>query len=136
LAAFIVTCSLRTRVKNVRSQSCKLMVKNTLSSETVVPLCSQSAWSALKKHGSASSISLKNTPAKKAPYERLLTDAMSGDGAHLTREDVVEADWAVVDPVLKHHHRLRPYKRGSWGPKEAGSMLGPNDSWHNPAVTA
>ena len=44
---------------------------------------------------------------------------MTGDGALFTREDAVEAAWAVVDPVLKTHHRVRPYKRGSWGPKEA-----------------
>jgi glucose-6-phosphate 1-dehydrogenase len=73
---------------------------------------------------------------EEAPYERLLSDAMIGDGALFTREDAVEFSWAVVDPVLKHHHRCRPYKRGSWGPKEAGAILGPDDSWHNPAVTA
>jgi glucose-6-phosphate 1-dehydrogenase len=75
-------------------------------------------------------------PGEAAPYERLLSDAMIGDGALFTREDAVEAAWAVVDPVLKHHHRVHPYKRGSWGPNEAGDILGPNDSWQNPAVTA
>ena len=75
-------------------------------------------------------------PGEEAPYERLLGDAMIGDGALFTREDAVEASWAVVDPVLKHHHRVHPYKRGSWGPKEAGALLGPNDSWHNPVVNA
>jgi glucose-6-phosphate 1-dehydrogenase len=53
------------------------------------------------------------------PYERLLGDAIAGDGALFTREDAVEAAWAVVDPVLKTHHRARPYQRGCWGPKEA-----------------
>jgi glucose-6-phosphate 1-dehydrogenase len=75
-------------------------------------------------------------PGEDAPYERLLSDAMIGDGALFTREDAVEAAWAVVDPVLKHHHRVHPYKRGSWGPNEAGDILGPNDSWQNPTVTA
>jgi len=45
---------------------------------------------------------------EETPYERLLGDAMIGDGALFTREDSVEAAWAVVDPVLKHHHRVRP----------------------------
>jgi glucose-6-phosphate 1-dehydrogenase len=67
-----------------------------------------------------------------APYERLLSDAMSGDGALFTREDAVEAAWAVVDPVLKKHHRARIYKRGTWGPKEANALVGPDGSWHNP----
>ena len=48
---------------------------------------------------------------------------MAGDGTLFTREDAVEAAWAVVDPVLKKHTRARPYKRGSWGPKEADADL-------------
>jgi glucose-6-phosphate 1-dehydrogenase len=67
-----------------------------------------------------------------APYERLLTDAMDGDGALFTREDAVEAAWKVVEPVLKSHHRVRPYKRGSWGPKQADALIAADGSWHNP----
>jgi glucose-6-phosphate 1-dehydrogenase len=66
------------------------------------------------------------------PYQRLLSDAMIGDGALFTREDAVEAAWAVVDPVLKKHHRVRPYRRGSWGPKEADSLIASDGGWHNP----
>ena len=66
------------------------------------------------------------------PYERLLGDAMAGDGALFTREDAVEAAWAVVDPVLKRHPRARPYKRGSWGPKEADAIINSGGGWHNP----
>jgi glucose-6-phosphate 1-dehydrogenase len=71
-------------------------------------------------------------PGEEAPYERLLTDAMAGDGALFTREDAVEAAWAVVDPVLKKHHRVRPYKRGGWGPKEADAIIAADGCWHNP----
>jgi glucose-6-phosphate 1-dehydrogenase len=67
------------------------------------------------------------------PYERLLGDAMAGDGALFTREDAVEAAWAVVDPVLKTHHRVRPYKRHSWGPKEASAIILSDGGWHNPS---
>jgi len=69
---------------------------------------------------------------QEAPYERLLGDAMHGDGALFTREDAVEAAWAVVDPVLKRHQRVRIYKRRSWGPKEADAILAADDHWHNP----
>ena len=62
---------------------------------------------------------VEEQPGEESPYERLLGDAMAGDGALFTREDAVEAAWAVVEPVLKTHHRARPYERGSWGPKEA-----------------
>jgi glucose-6-phosphate 1-dehydrogenase len=70
---------------------------------------------------------------EESPYERLLGDAMIGDGALFTREDAVEAAWAVVDPVLKTHHRARPYKRHSWGPKEADAIIATAGSWHNPS---
>ena len=71
-------------------------------------------------------------PGEEAPYERLLGDAMAGNGALFTREDAVEAAWAVVDPVLTRHHRTIPYKRGSWGPKEADALIAADGGWHNP----
>jgi len=76
---------------------------------------------------------LEEMPAAVSPYERLLSDAMNGDGALFTREDAVEAAWAVVDPVLKNRPRVRPYKRGSWGPKEADVIIAPDGFWHNPS---
>jgi glucose-6-phosphate 1-dehydrogenase len=74
----------------------------------------------------------EENPAAESPYERLLGDAMVGDGALFTRENAVEASWAVVDPVLKNHHRARPYKRGTWGPKEADAIIASDGGWHNP----
>ena len=73
---------------------------------------------------------------QEAPYQRLLSDAMAGDGALFTREDAVEAAWTVVDPVLKKHSKARVYKRDTWGPKEANSLLAPGESWHNPGPHA
>jgi glucose-6-phosphate 1-dehydrogenase len=67
------------------------------------------------------------------PYERLLGDALMGDGALFTREDAVEAAWAVVDPILKRHHPVRPYRRNTWGPKEADALIAPSGRWRNPA---
>ena len=79
---------------------------------------------------------LEERPGEETPYERLLGDAMAGDGALFTREDAVEAAWAVVNPVLKTHHRARPYKRGSWGPEEADAIIAADGGWHNPRPTA
>jgi hypothetical protein len=79
---------------------------------------------------------LENQSGEEAPYQRLLGDAMAGDGALFTREDAVEAAWAVVDPVLKAHHRVLPYKRLSWGPKEADTIIGSGGGWHNPMSKA
>jgi glucose-6-phosphate 1-dehydrogenase len=75
---------------------------------------------------------LDEQPDKEAPYERLLGDAMAGDGALFTREDAVEAAWAVVDPVLKNHLRVRTYRRHSWGPKQADALIEADGGWHNP----
>ena len=71
-------------------------------------------------------------PGEQSPYERLLGDAMAGDGALFSREDAIEAAWAVVDPVLKIYPRARPYKRGSWGPKEADALIASGGRWYNP----
>ncbi len=71
-------------------------------------------------------------PGAKAPYERLLSDAMAGDGALFTREDALEASWTVVDPVLKAHDSAHPYRRGSWGPRAAHALIAPDGCWHNP----
>ena len=48
---------------------------------------------------------------------------MTGDGALFTREDAVEAAWTVVDPFLRPTTPALPYKRGSWGPKEAEVLI-------------
>ena len=77
---------------------------------------------------------LDEQPQQEAPYERLLGDAMAGNGALFTREDAVEAAWAVVDPVLRKHHRVRPYRRGSWGPNAADALIAPDGRWHNPKL--
>lgn len=66
------------------------------------------------------------------PYERLLGDAIAGNGMLFTREDAVEAAWAVVDPVLTHHHRSIPYLPGSWGPAEADALVADFGAWHRP----
>ncbi len=73
-------------------------------------------------------------PGEETPYERLLGDAMAGNNALFTREDAVEAAWAVVDPVLTRHHRTIPYKRGSWGPREADALIAADGGWYNPGV--
>jgi glucose-6-phosphate 1-dehydrogenase len=78
---------------------------------------------------------LEQQPGEESPYERLLGDAMKGDGSLFTREDAVEAAWVVVDQILKHHPRVRPYRRGTWGPKQADALITPGGHWHNPSST-
>jgi glucose-6-phosphate 1-dehydrogenase len=78
---------------------------------------------------------LEEQAGEETPYERLLGDSMQGDGSLFTREDAVEAAWAVVDRVLKRHPRVRPYKRGTWGPKQADALIAASGKWHNPSET-
>ncbi|CAH1906116.1 Glucose-6-phosphate 1-dehydrogenase 1 [Candidatus Nitrotoga sp. HW29] len=68
------------------------------------------------------------------PYARLLTDVMAGNGTLFTREDAIEAAWAVVEPVLKTHHPVLPYQPGSWGPKKADVLIATDGNWFNPTL--
>jgi len=69
-----------------------------------------------------------------SPYEKLLSDAMSGNGGLFTREDAVEAAWVAVDPVVGVTLPIYPYKPGSWGPKQADALIAKDGSWHNPTM--
>ncbi|HUW00096.1 MAG TPA: glucose-6-phosphate dehydrogenase [Gallionella sp.] len=69
-----------------------------------------------------------------SPYERLLGDAIAGNGALFTREDAVEAAWVVVDSVLDSPGPVYSYKPGSWGPKQADALIATDGSWHNPVL--
>ncbi|HVW85057.1 MAG TPA: glucose-6-phosphate dehydrogenase [Bryobacteraceae bacterium] len=61
-------------------------------------------------------------------YERLLYDCMIGDATLFQRADMVEAGWAVVEPVLDVWKALPArsfpnYPAGTWGPKEADDLM-------------
>jgi glucose-6-phosphate 1-dehydrogenase len=66
------------------------------------------------------------------PYARLLQSAMAGDQSLFAREDLVEAQWRIVEPVLGNATPLFFYEPGSWGPPEADCLLSEGDEWHNP----
>ena len=77
---------------------------------------------------------LDEQKGEQAPYARLLSDALAGNGALFTREDAVEAAWAVVEPVLKKHPRSIVYQPGSWGPKQAQALIARDGGWFNPRL--
>ena len=74
----------------------------------------------------------KDTTEQQSPYERLLTDAMHGDKLLFVREDVVEAAWSIVDPILNNVVPLRTYNPGEWGPEEADRLATHVGGWRNP----
>ena len=66
-------------------------------------------------------------------YEKLIMDAMRGDATLFTRNDEVEAQWRIMDPVVQRWENepgpLPQYDAGSPGPAEAGSILAGDDEW-------
>ena len=67
-------------------------------------------------------------------YERLLGDAMAGDGTLFAGQDGVEAAWAVVQPILGNVTPVHIYEPGTWGPSEAEKLTAgisgcPNPVW-------
>ena len=66
------------------------------------------------------------------PYERLIGDALVGDLTLFAREDAVQAQWCVVDTVLRNPGPPQIYQPGSWGPAEAAAIAAPFGGWHDP----
>ena len=61
-------------------------------------------------------------------YERLLLDAMLGDGTLFAHRDGVEATWALMTPILeawaaRPHQRLPQLRRRNLGPPTADALL-------------
>ena len=68
--------------------------------------------------------------ANMRPYDRLIGAALSGDRGLFARQDTVEAAWEVVDPVLGDVVPVHQYAKGSWGPKEADTLLPDGETWY------
>jgi glucose-6-phosphate 1-dehydrogenase len=66
-------------------------------------------------------------------YERLIIDAMRGDATLFTRNDEVEAQWRICDPIVRAWEGspgpLPEYTAGSQGPAEADRLLLPGHHW-------
>jgi len=76
-----------------------------------------------------------NTPEA---YERLVLDAMIGDGTLFIRGDETEASWKLCTPVLdfwreQGRNGMESYPAGSWGPAGADALLAKNNHvWRQP----
>ena len=77
-------------------------------------------------------VAVHQSPDEMAPYERLLGSAMRGDEALFVREDAVEAQWKIVDPVLGNVTSVFEYAPNTWGPPEADKISKPDGDWHPP----
>jgi glucose-6-phosphate 1-dehydrogenase len=70
--------------------------------------------------------------SKMGAYERLLGDAMVGEATLFARQDIVEAAWAIVDPVIHGPSPMHDYECGSWGPAEADRLVAEVGGWNTP----
>ncbi len=76
-----------------------------------------------------------NTPEA---YERLVLDAMIGDGTLFIRGDEAETSWQLYTPVLEAwaaagREGMDQYASGSWGPPNAEALLAVNrHHWRKP----
>jgi glucose-6-phosphate 1-dehydrogenase len=66
-------------------------------------------------------------------YERLILDAMRGDATLFTRNDEVEAQWEICDPIVRKWEAtpgpLPRYEAGTQGPAEAERLLEAGARW-------
>ncbi len=81
-------------------------------------------------------LAVRNAAEDMSPYERLLGDAMNGDARLFARQDSVEAQWSVVDPILGTATPVHSYILGSWGPTEAAALVTGHGGWHQPKGAA
>ncbi len=66
-------------------------------------------------------------------YERLILDVMRGDATLFTRNDEVEAQWEICDPIVRTWEQtpgpLPQYEAGTAGPPLADDLLEGDDRW-------
>ena len=66
-------------------------------------------------------------------YERLILDVMRGEATLFTRNDEVEAQWRICDPILAgwadDERPPAQYEAGTQGPSEAEQVLLPGHQW-------
>jgi glucose-6-phosphate 1-dehydrogenase len=66
------------------------------------------------------------------PYQRLLGDACRGNTELFSRQDLVEAQWRIVAPILNNVTPYYTYTPGTWGPQEADQLIGNDGPWLDP----
>ena len=67
-------------------------------------------------------------------YERLLGEAMKGDASLFARQDCVEGEWRIVEPVLGSATPVHEYEPNTWGPSQADRVITDSGGWHNPVM--
>jgi glucose-6-phosphate 1-dehydrogenase len=113
-------------------------VRFRLSPEVVIAVGARAKRAGEGMTGEPVELSVVEQPAqgehgRMDAYERLLGDALAGDATLFARQDVVEAAWAIVDPVIHGASPMFDYDPGSWGPSEADALVAAVGGWNTPS---
>jgi glucose-6-phosphate 1-dehydrogenase len=57
---------------------------------------------------------------------------MNGNSELFTREDIVDAEWRIVNDILGNVTPLYSYAPDTWGPNETEQLVGDDGPWLNP----
>jgi glucose-6-phosphate 1-dehydrogenase len=68
------------------------------------------------------------------PYEVLLHAAMVGDSTRFTRQDGVEEQWRIMQPLLDSPPPVHSYAPGSWGPEAGDELMAGYGRWRGPWI--
>lgn len=69
------------------------------------------------------------------PYERLLEDAMIGDGRRFGHRESIDEQWRIVQHVLSYPPPVQLYDPGTWGPTAADELFPGASTWSDPRRT-
>jgi glucose-6-phosphate 1-dehydrogenase len=110
------------------------LVRFRLQPQVAISISARAKKPGARMLGQPVALSVVEQPsaARMDAYERLLGDAMVGDGTLFARQDVVEAAWAIVDPVIHGESALYEYEPGSWGPPQADRLVAEVGGWNMP----
>lgn len=104
-----------------------------LNPETCITICARAKQPGEEMRGEKVELVACDYPAEEIlPYERLLGDALRGDSSLFVREDMIEAAWRVVDPILDTVTPVYEYTPFTWGPPEAGRIITSAEGWCHP----
>jgi glucose-6-phosphate 1-dehydrogenase len=115
------------------------LVRFRLSPEVSITLSAVAKRAGEKMLGKRVDLTVTDEPAqgeegRMDAYERLLGDAMAGDATLFARQDIVEAAWSIVDPLLDcSTEPLLEYDPSSSGPAEADALVADVGGWNTSA---
>jgi len=68
------------------------------------------------------------------PYEVLLYAALVGDSGRFKRQDVVNENWRIMQPLIDDPPPVQPYAQGSWGPEGGAALVADHGGWQGPWI--